>query len=235
MSSFSPLAAAKAIAFVEAAGITDARRLIADFAAAGMVRTYALAMETVPVGGKATVLPRDIGVPVEHWRRIIRDGLVDDVWTGGTVRLAPGHLVGGEPEVRITGIRFSDKHLQTLVDLQLGAISKPQPPRKVKVAGVDTVDMGAAAELVDTVDTIGALPALVAQPAATPPRRRGPDVAAIPRGALVASIAQTQQATGLGRTKINELINEGTLASTKVGRSVRIEVASIMALLGLDA
>ncbi len=213
MSAFLPIPPMKAIDLVEASGVPDARRLIADFCAAGLVRSYALSIETTPVEGAATTV-RDSAVSADLWKRIIRDRLVDDVWTGGTVYLPPADLVGGEPEVRITGIRFNAKYLQRLVD-----------HHRRDIETYSSVEVAAVAPAA----------APIKEPAAErASQRRTVDVAAIPPGALAVSVQQAQKALGLGRTKINELMNDGTLSKTKIGRAVRIDVASIHALVRTD-
>jgi len=52
LTAFSPIPPMKAVEFVEAAGIADGRRLIADRAAAGLVKSYALVIETLEADGK---------------------------------------------------------------------------------------------------------------------------------------------------------------------------------------
>ncbi|KLE33556.1 hypothetical protein AAW01_06615 [Aurantiacibacter gangjinensis] len=51
-------------------------------------------------------------------------------------------------------------------------------------------------------------------------------------GDLTASVAQTEQATGLGRTTIDKLMRDGTLVRKKVGRRTLITVESIERLVG---
>ena len=48
---------------------------------------------------------------------------------------------------------------------------------------------------------------------------------------ITVTIEGAKQATGLGTTKIYELINEGKLETVKVGRRTLIKVASLRALL----
>lgn len=213
MSAFYPIAPLKAVEFVEAAGVTGGRRLIADFAAAGMLKSYALVIETIEVGG-ARHSVRDSTISSSLWDRIICEGMVDEVWTGGTVRLPAANLVGGVPEVRITGIRFSEKHLARLVEHHEGVQVQPAPAVKAPEAAASAVGDSQA-------------------PAAAPTRRQ-PDLNAIPPGALTVTVPQAQAALGLGRTKINELMNDGRLVRRKIDRSVRIEVASIYALLRIE-
>ena len=47
---------------------------------------------------------------------------------------------------------------------------------------------------------------------------------------ITTTIAGTKQATGLGVTKIYELINEGKLATVKIGRRTLVKTDSIRAL-----
>ena len=58
------------------------------------------------------------------------------------------------------------------------------------------------------------------------------DVQPIRPGDLTASVAQTEQATGLGRTTIDKLMRDGTLVRKKVGRRTLITVESIERLVG---
>ncbi|PZO71404.1 MAG: excisionase [Pelagerythrobacter marensis] len=51
-------------------------------------------------------------------------------------------------------------------------------------------------------------------------------------GDLTASVGQTEQATGLGRTTIDKLMRDGTLVRKKVGRRTLITVESIERLVG---
>jgi hypothetical protein len=218
LSAFNPISPSKAVEFAETAGVDGARRLISDFTAAGLIRSYALTIETIEVGGLAKCV-RDSAVPVELWHRMIRDGLVDEVWTGGTVRLPGSRLIGGEPEVRITGIRFGDKHLQRMVAHHLGETARPPAASPAPLEAAETVAPTAPIDL-------AAAPEVRA-------KTSGTDLSAIPPGALFVSVKQTQAALGLGRTKINELMNDGRLVRSKIDGAVRIEVASIRALGGI--
>lgn len=214
MSAFIPIPPSKAVEFVEAAGITGARRLITDFTAAGLIKSYAVAIETIEVNGDPACV-RNAAVPPELWQRVIREGLVDDVWTGGTVRLPAANLIGGEPEVRITGIRFNEKYLQRLVDHHQGAIPKAMPPSNAKPVSIEEDEPQAA----PTHST----------------RSAKPDTSAIPAGALVATVAQAQLALGVSRSTVNNMMNDGRLirSGKDLGRMTRITVASIHAVLGI--
>lgn len=74
-----------------------------------------------------------------------------------------------------------------------------------------------------------------AAPSGTPQQVIAAAVSPIAPGAILATINQTMAATGFGRTKVNALVNAGTLVARKVGRSTRIEVASILALGSAEA
>ena len=214
MSAFHPVPPSKAVEFVEAAGVAGARRLITDFTAAGLIKSYAVSIETIEVDGNRVCI-RDAAVPAELWQRVIRQGLVDDVWTGGTVRLPAADLIGGEPEIRITGIRFNEKYLQRLVDHHQGAIPKAVPPSIAKPTPVEEDELPA----VSTPSTSSAKP----------------DTSAIPAGALVVTVAQAQRALGVSRSTVNNMMNDGRLirSGKEIGRMTRITVASIHELLGI--
>lgn len=210
MTAFVPATAVKAIAMLEAAGVPDARRLLADYAAAALVRSYALVIDTVEVEGPRAIV-RGAAVPSELWQRIVREGASHYVWFGGTVRLEPGELVGGAPAVDITGIGFHQGDLDRLVDhhgARASASRRAAPvPQALKEAPV----------------------ADHAQP------RRKPPVPPIPPGAKYASVAQAMDTLRFGRTKINEMMNDGRLVKHKIDGATRIEVASIMAMAGVGA
>ena len=210
MTAFVPATAVRAIAMLEAAGVPDARRVLADYAAAALVRSYALVINTLEVEGPRNIA-RGAAVPSELWQRIVREGATHDVWTGGTVRLEPGDLVGGAPAVDITGIGFHQGDLDRLVDHH-GAravtshrtASASQSPAEAPIADQ-------------------------AQP------QRKPPVPPIPPGAKYASVAQAMDTLRFGRTKINEMMNDGRLVKHKIDGATRIEVASIWAVTGVES
>ena len=109
MSTHKPLLPSRAVERVNAAGLTDAHSLLADWAAAGLIKTYALVRETVLVG-KQTEIVRDAAIPADVWRRIIQEDRADDALSGRTVRLGAGHA-GRAPDVEITGVSFSEPSL----------------------------------------------------------------------------------------------------------------------------
>lgn len=212
MPEFYSLTPSMAVEFIEAAGVPHGRRILSDFAAAGLIKAYAEVIETIADNGSADSL-RGLVVRPELWQRIVREGVVGDVWTGGTVRLSAGELIGSLPEVRITAISFSERHLQRVVDRHRCA----RLARKVLPITAPVISP-------PPVTTETAEPPLVVERSAG----RG-DMSAIPPGALLATVYQAQCALGLGRTKVTELMNDGTLVRKTIGRAVRIEVGSIQA------
>ena len=52
---------------------------------------------------------------------------------------------------------------------------------------------------------------------------------------VAVSINDTVRLLSLGRTKVYDLINDGTLKTTKVGRRTLVTMASIHALVGMSA
>ncbi|WP_433995303.1 excisionase family DNA-binding protein [Bradyrhizobium manausense] len=52
---------------------------------------------------------------------------------------------------------------------------------------------------------------------------------------LTCTVAEACEATGLGRTKIYELIGDGRVTTTTVGRRRLVNVQSLLALVGINA
>ena len=211
MSIHQPILPARAIELVEARNLKPAETLLADFAAAGLIKTYALVREIKPAGGP-TATVRDSQIPQDEWDRIIASNKVALALNGGTVRLEGAPLKGGLSQVQITGISFSEASLTKVLDRYCAQSSKgAQKPLSAQSTDVET-------------DAATALPLSKA--------RNQKDVLPIKQGDLTASVAQTMQATGLGRTKIDRLMKEGKLVRTKVGRRTLITVESIERLVG---
>ena len=67
------------------------------------------------------------------------------------------------------------------------------------------------------------------------PVRSSPDATAIPFAQrLTCTIAEACEATGLGRTKLYELIGEGCLGTTTIGRRRLVLVRSLRMLLDAE-
>lgn len=211
----------KAVEQVEAAGLEDARRIVADFAAAGLVKSYALMIETIDARGVSACV-RGATVPVEIWQRVVLGDIADDVWSAGTVRLPGSELVGGVPAVIVTGITFSRKHIDWLIAHHDGV---PLSRRRKRKPNPKAAPQAVATVVANEDDDVAAAP-----PAAI--RKANPGV--IPTGALFASMEQTMVALNKSRGTIYNLIERGQLIRHNDGlRSVSIEVASIRAFAGL--
>jgi hypothetical protein len=52
LTAFAPIAPLRAVKYLEAAGLPDGRLLITDYAAAGLLKSYALRLETVQPSGE---------------------------------------------------------------------------------------------------------------------------------------------------------------------------------------
>ncbi len=215
MSAHTPLLPSKAIKLVEAAGLAEAQSILADYAAAGLIKTYALARVTIQTGQTAQTV-RDAAIPAKIWQRIISDSKTVEALNGGTVRLAGSDLIGGEPDVQITGIRFSGVSLDNVLGRYC---SKPKPIARSKVRETSTptptqqpkLDNGSKAGL-----------------EITPPKKLPPPIRA---GDLLASVDQAMQALNIKRTKTNQLMTDGILVRKKIGGCTRITVESINRLL----
>ena len=115
MPAHQPILPSRAIELVKARDLDGANSLLADFAAAGLIKTYALKRETRPAEGPAQMV-RDSQIPPEEWGRIVASGNVDAAMNGGTVRLEGSALRGSEPSILITGISFSESSLVRVLD-----------------------------------------------------------------------------------------------------------------------
>lgn len=217
MSEHKPIPPVKAIEVTEAAGLPNAKAILADYAAAGLIKTYALIRQTASVGGELKTV-RDAQIPNEVWQRIVAENKVCDALNGGTIRLQGSHLRGGESFVQITGISFSEASLANVLE------------RYCRTSRHSSVSS--------------------AKPSPTPPSSQLPDKDPSPiaddfqskkvpppikPGDLLASIAQTKQVTGLGRTTVDKLIKQGIFVKKDVGRRTLVTVESIERFSGVNA
>lgn len=214
MTAFHPLVPSKAIEMIEAVGIPHAQRLIRDHAAAGLVKSYAMLVETTDVSGKPACV-RGAAVPVDIWRRIVAERADEDVWTGGTVRLAPGDLIGSAPSVSITGIGFNGADLQRLINQHRGVPSKR--PTRVKA----TASPPPPSEDERTV---------APEPAR---QRKAADLSPLLSGALHLTVEQTKAALSIGHTTFYKLLNAGDLERAPSKAGTRITTTSVRRYAGL--
>ncbi|WP_247715089.1 helix-turn-helix domain-containing protein [Qipengyuania mesophila] len=214
MPAHQPILPAQAVELVKSRNLDRAETLLADFAAAGLIKTYALVREIRPAGGPTEIV-RDAQIPTEDWEMIIATENIQIALNGGTVRLQGSSLQGGIPSVLITGISFSETALVKVLDRYCAA----SPASITKQAS------GCNAQATMKC-TSSPAESLESQKEVVQPIRSGD---------LTASVAQAEQATGLGRTTIDKLMRDGTLVRKKVGRRTLITVESIERLVGAKA
>ena len=211
MSFHRPILPGKAIELVKARNLDAPEKLLADYAAAGLIKTYALMREIRPAGG-STKTVRDAQIPPEDWARIVASDNIIAALNGGTVQLVGAKLPGGLPTIQITGISFSEASLTKMLDRYCADpfICMSAPPSNSS-------------------------PTAQEKPPQLLPEDQKPTHKAVPpikAGDLTGSIAQTMQATGLGRAKVDQLMKNGDLVRTKVGNRALITVESIERLVG---
>lgn len=211
MSFHRPILPGKAIELVKSRNLDAPEKLLADYAAAGLIKTYALMREIRPAGGSSKTV-RDAQIPQEEWARIVASDNIMAALNGGTVQLDGSKLPGGLPAIQITGISFSEASLTKILDRYCTdpSVRTSAPPPK---SSPTTQEKAHGPSPKDQKRTQDAVPPIKA-------------------GDLTASIAQTMQATGLGRTKVDELMRKGDLVRTKVGTRALITVESIERLVG---
>ena len=205
----------QAIAMIEATGVEDPAKLIRDHAAAGLIRSYAQLQVTIASdGGRHEV--RGGKVQPAAWERVVAAGADADVWSGGTVRLPGSDLIGGTPAIRVTGVTFHLSDIERLANQQRRSVEGRQSPQNASVAPNESVeDQG-----------------LMQKSACQ--KRLQPDPAAIPPGAILCTIKQAGDALGIGRTKVNNLMNTGRLERVENVAGVRITVTSVKKLAGVN-
>lgn len=220
MTAFNPISAQDAVELFDHAGLEDAAKVLADYSLAGRVKGYADWMEKLQPNGTRTEA-RNKKIEPEMWRRIIHEGKIGDIATG-TIRLDGSSDFGGGPKWTIIGIRFHETGIRTVLAQQSGCgrpTTEPKPTKEREAVPPRGPDIYPKEEC-------------AAETPHLEPKRANPS--AIPEGALLATIAQAQAALGLGRTKVNELMNSGRLIRREIDGGVRIEVKSIRAIAGMD-
>ncbi len=107
----------QALGLITAVGVEDAAKLIRDYAAAGLVRSYALRQITIDAKGSRHEV-RGGRVPPSTWERIIAADVDQDIWSGGTARLPGSDLIGGDPAIHVTAVAFHSDDINRLADHQ---------------------------------------------------------------------------------------------------------------------
>ncbi|WP_240624588.1 hypothetical protein [Aurantiacibacter odishensis] len=169
-------------------------------------------MQEIKRAGCQTKIVRDGQIPSEDWERIVVSGNIQIALTGGTVRLEGSSLREGIPSVMITGISFSEAALVKVLDRYCVYLR----------ANITKQSGGCNAQAM--------MECAHSSTEAVEPHKEV--LQPIRPGDPTASVAQTEQATGLGRTTIDKLMREGPLVRKKVGRRTLVTVESIERLFG---
>lgn len=213
MTAFNPLPPRRAAELIRQAGIDEPHRVLADFASAGIVRSYARSIVTgAPAAGRKQ--DRDLTIPAELWRHIIDTDKVEDVFARASVELFGPGTTFGQPHVAITGIRFNEDGVLKLVSMHGGpAAPAPKKPR----AGTTS----AASHPVTPASDPAEVPQETVQ--STPAPSISPD-------ATLITVEQAAVMIGCGRTKAWDLVAKGELVSVKSGkRMTRVTIDSVRA------
>lgn len=213
MPTFRPLSPRQALDALGRSGIQEPKRIIVEFAAAGIVETRAIVMEAVEATGwKSKAYHVDI--QPELWRRIEREDATGPLWETGTVRLT-GPATAREPsEVILTGIRFNAFGLARIVRYEKGNIvetkSRRPTPERTQVSADHTDEQ-------------------------TPKKRRSriPKPEAIDLGATHLTLLEAQTVLRCGHTKFYDLINSERLERVETDAGKRITTKSVKAVLGI--
>lgn len=202
------MAPKQALEVIEATGTEDGVRLLADHAAAGLVRSYAQILQSIDAKGQRSVI-RGGRVPPDIWERMIGEGVYREAWSGGTVRLIVSDLVGGTPTVHVTGFAFHPADVERLARQQ-----RPTPQVTPKTRKADAQINGAA------------------PPAPEPKRtKRAADLTGLHSGALLLTVKETEAALAISHTTVYKLINAGKLERPE--GETRITAASVRRYAGL--
>lgn len=215
MSAFNPIAPRHAASLVDEASLGEAAKVLVDFAAAGLVKGYARLIESVDAAGRTEV--RDSRIPRDLWRRIADAGKSDQVLSAAKISLEAGPV---EPAVEITGIRFDDKSLQSVI-AQHSAAARP----------IDETSASMPTGRADPVTELEPREIEIPIVAASSSPKVRPALSALPEGAVLVTVNQAMAALGLGRTKVNDLMTKGTLVRVKIDTRTLITTESIRSML----
>ena len=225
MTAFNPIGPGRAIEFCDIAQLPDAKTVIAEFAAAGLIRSYARLIETIEAGGRCIEL-RDATIPRDLWRRIIAERKLADVWNTATVKLdgSPNH---GTPAVKVVGIRFNE------IDLTNAAKAHSFPAgRGSSSSGAATAAVGVRTDaeskplaILHSVETQGAEVSKADAP--TKNAKATPSSPTPNLNSITISVEDAVAVSNLSRSTIYKLMDNRTLENTKVGRRRLINTQSL--------
>lgn len=213
MSAFNPIPAPNLIARIEAEAVgVDVRSLIADFAEAGLIKSYARMV--AKCGSPTPDEIRDARIGRDIWQRINRANAAESVWSVGSVRLAGDD----HPELSIIGLRFEEAAVRQALKKHGVALG-----RTTKAAVAPT-------SLACESDQDDGAPS-VTPPTPTPASSTGsaPSLDSVE----FVTAKEAKHHLRCGQTTLYQLINDGALESIKRGRSRLISTASIRRYLNI--
>ena len=211
MSAFNPIPAPNLIARIEAEAVgVDVRSLIADFAEAGLIKSYARMV--AKCGSPTPDEIRDAKIGRDIWQRINRANAAESVWSVGSVRLAGDD----HPELSIIGLRFEEAAVRQALKkhgVALGRTTKAAPTSPARESDQDD----------------GAPSITPSPPAPASPKGSAPSLDSVE----FVTAKEAKHHLRCGQTTLYQLINNGELESIKRGRSRLISTASIRRYLGI--
>ena len=213
MSAFQPISPRAALRLLEDADTgVDCVRLLADLAEAGLIKGYARLQEVSETSG-ATSEVRDARIDRPMWKRIVAEGKVAEVFGVGSVRLG----IDSSDSASVLGIRFDEKSVKAAA-VEHGRERQSAVTRRKPVP----------AATVQEIRSEPIVPPATVAPAATPakaPRKiLAPDVVAL-------SVDDTAEVLGMSRGTVYKLLEEGKLASKKIGGRRLVNADSVRGLL----
>lgn len=229
MSAFNPIGPNRAVEICDAAQVADAKAVIAEFAAAGLIRSYARLIETVQAEGKV-LEKRDATIPRDLWRRIIAERKLADVWGNSTAKLE-GSSNLGTPAIKVVGIRYNETDIAKMAQAHGSSF------------GDGTFDNGSANATAKTG------PTAEREIIAAPPRTGEQEAQASPAGtsavkakatkprpapnlnSITVSVNDAVALSNLSRSTIYTLMDKGALKSTTQGRRRLVVTQSLKDLL----
>lgn len=213
MSAFNPIPAPNLIARIEAEAIgVDVRSLIADFAEAGLIKSYARMV--AKCGSPAPDEIRDARIGRDIWQRINRANAAGSVWSVGSVRLAGDD----DPELSIIGLRFEEAAVRQALKKHGVALGRTS---KAAVAPTSSAP--------ESNEDDGAPPVTPPPPTPVSPKRSAPSLNSVE----FVTAQEAKHHLRCGQTTLYQLVKNGQLDGIKRGRSRLISTASIRRYLGI--
>lgn len=217
LSSFNLIAPQKALDMIAAAGFgDDPAKVIADYAAGGIIKGHARLLE-ITASGQQRRDVRDQIISRDVWRRIIDEDKTGKIAAARAIRLA-GSSVRGVPEIDITGIRFDERSVAAVV-AQHG--SNPHKPG----------ESGPAVPVAHAVLRPTVPPVAEAATALTEPDSKAKPRVIYDAAAPAYSVKEAAAILGVCRATVNNHMRRGTLPWSKVGGRTLVGGEGLRALI----